>query len=164
MSMGTEGMSFSLQSRDLIADSIETVVSAQWYDALIAIPGKASLNLQQSERECYSGCDKNMPGTMMAIGRLNRPALMLYGGTISAGRSCIKNKPIDIEAAFQTYGAFSAGLMTEEERFDVVRHACPGAGDHCVTGGWQCRVCDDQGLVEECIQQTPCPLQSRRWA
>src|SRR5207237_7615343 len=69
ISMGTDGMSYSLQSRDLIADSIETVVGAQWYDALVAIPG----------------CDKNMPGCVMAMGRLNRPALMVYGGTIKAG-------------------------------------------------------------------------------
>ena len=70
-----------------------------------------------------------MPGTMIAIGRLNRPALMIYGGTIQAGRSTLLAKPIDIEAAFQTFGAFSSGRMTEEERFDVVRHACPGAGE-----------------------------------
>jgi dihydroxy-acid dehydratase len=69
ISMGTEGMSYSLQSRDLIADSIETVMGAQWYDALIALPG----------------CDKNMPGCLMAMGRLNRPAIMVYGGTIRAG-------------------------------------------------------------------------------
>src|SRR3990170_1620552 len=82
ISMGTDGMSFSLQSRDLIADSIETVMGAQWYDALIALPG----------------CDKNMPGVVMAMGRLNRPALMVYGGTIRPGH-CDK-KPIDIVSAF----------------------------------------------------------------
>src|SRR4029079_5151724 len=78
ISMGTEGMSYSLQSRDLIADSIETVMKAQWYDACIAIPG----------------CDKNMPGCLIAMGRLNRPSLMIYGGTIQAGK--IKEKTIDI--------------------------------------------------------------------
>ncbi|MDJ0849548.1 MAG: dihydroxy-acid dehydratase [Myxococcota bacterium] len=111
ISMGTEGMSFSLQSRDLIADSIETVMGGQWYDALVAIPG----------------CDKNMPGTVMAMGRLNRPALMLYGGTIKPGRGKSSDK-LDIVSAFQSYGEFIAGNIDEETRFDVVRHACPGAG------------------------------------
>jgi dihydroxy-acid dehydratase len=111
MSMGTEGMSYSLQSRDLIADSIETVMAAQWYDANISLPG----------------CDKNMPGCVMAMGRLNRPALMIYGGTIRAGRNA-KNEPIDIVSAFQSYGESIADRITEAERLDVVRHACPGAG------------------------------------
>jgi dihydroxy-acid dehydratase len=111
ISMGTRGMSFSLQSRDLIADSIETVMGGQWYDALIALPG----------------CDKNMPGCLIAMGRLNRPALMVYGGTIKPGYD--KNgKPLDIVSAFQSYGSFIAGLISEEERQDIVRHACPGAG------------------------------------
>src|SRR6266566_4291421 len=82
ISMGTEGMSFSLQSRDLIADSIETIMSGQWHDANISIPG----------------CDKNMPGCMIAMGRLNRPALMVYGGTIKPG--CRDDKPLDIVSAF----------------------------------------------------------------
>jgi dihydroxy-acid dehydratase len=111
ISMGTEGMSYSLQSRDLIADSIETVMAAQWYDANVSIPG----------------CDKNMPGCVMAMGRLNRPALMIYGGTIEAGRSS-KGQPIDIIAAFQSYGESIAQRITEDERLDVIRHACPGAG------------------------------------
>jgi dihydroxy-acid dehydratase len=111
ISMGTEGMSYSLQSRDLIADSIETVVAAQWYDALIAIPG----------------CDKNMPGCLIAMGRLNRPALMIYGGTIKPGHSK-KGETLDIVSAFQSYGAFIAGKIDEEEREDIVAHACPGAG------------------------------------
>ena len=79
ISMGTEGMSYSLQSRDIIADSIETVMSAQWYDANISIPG----------------CDKNMPGVMIAMGRLNRPALMIYGGTIKPGRW--KGESLDVD-------------------------------------------------------------------
>ncbi|GMH36132.1 hypothetical protein BSKO_04000 [Bryopsis sp. KO-2023] len=112
MSMGTDGMSYSLQSRDLIADSIETVMGAQWYDALVALPG----------------CDKNMPGVLMAMGRLNRPSLMIYGGTIKPGKSCMNDKPLDIVSAFQSYGAFSAGLISEEERADIVRNSCPGAG------------------------------------
>lgn len=111
MSMGTDGMSFSLQSRDLIADSIETVMSAQWYDANISIPG----------------CDKNMPGTLMAMGRLNRPSIMVYGGTIKAGFDA-GGKPIDIVSAFQSYGEFIAGRIDDDHRLDIVKHACPGAG------------------------------------
>jgi len=111
ISMGTDGMSFSLQSRDLIADSIETVMSAQWYDANISLPG----------------CDKNMPGTIMAMARLNRPSLMIYGGTIRAGKSKSGAK-LDIVSAFQSYGEFAAGLVTEDIRQDVVRNSCPGPG------------------------------------
>jgi dihydroxy-acid dehydratase len=110
LSMGTEGMSYSLPSRDLIADSIETVMGAQWYDALITVPG----------------CDKNMPGSVIAMARLNRPALMVYGGTIRAGFA--QGKPRDIISAFQSYGEFLAGTITDEQRLDIVRHACPGAG------------------------------------
>ncbi len=111
ISMGTEGMSFSLQSRDLIADSIETIMGGQWYDANISIPG----------------CDKNMPGCMIAIGRMNRPALIVYGGTIKPGCGEEKKK-LDIVNAFQSYGEFITGHMSEKERQDTVRHACPGAG------------------------------------
>jgi dihydroxy-acid dehydratase len=111
ISMGTDGMSFSLQSRDLIADSIETVMSAQWYDANVSIPG----------------CDKNMPGALMAMGRLNRPALMVYGGTIRAGHNAA-GTPIDIVSAFQSYGELIAGRMDEDQLRDVVRNACPGPG------------------------------------
>ena len=111
MSMGTEGMSYSLPSRDLIADSIETVMSAQWYDGLVAIPG----------------CDKNMPGCLIAMARLDRPALMVYGGTIRAGH-LRGGAPVDIVSAFQSYGEFLAGRIDEDTRFDIVRHACPGAG------------------------------------
>ncbi len=110
ISMGTSGMSFSLQSRDLIADSIETVMGAQWYDGLITIPG----------------CDKNMPGVIMAMGRVNRPALMIYGGTIRPGHS--RGQTLDIVSAFQCYGQYIAKTITDAERQDVVRHACPGAG------------------------------------
>ena len=110
LSMGTEGMSYSLPSRDLIADSIETVMGAQWYDALITVPG----------------CDKNMPGSIIAMARLNRPALMVYGGTIRAGFA--QGKPRDIISAFQSYGEYLAGTITDEQRLDIVRHACPGAG------------------------------------
>ena len=110
LSMGTAGMSYSLPSRDLIADSIETVVGAQWYDGLITIPG----------------CDKNMPGSVIAMARLNRPSLMVYGGTIRAGFA--QGKPRDIISAFQSYGEYLAGTITDEQRLDIVRHACPGAG------------------------------------
>jgi len=110
ISMGTDGMSYSLQSRDLIADSIETVMCAQWYDANISLPG----------------CDKNMPGCLIAMGRLNRPSLMIYGGTIKPGH--YHNHTLDIVSAFQSYGEFIAGKIDEETRQNIVNHACPGAG------------------------------------
>ncbi len=110
MSMGTEGMSFSLQSRDLIADSIETVTRGQWYDANISIPG----------------CDKNMPGCLMAMGRINRPSLMVYGGSIRPGH--VGEVTVDIVSAFQSYGQFIAGRIDEAERKAIVRNACPGPG------------------------------------
>ncbi|HAA69969.1 MAG: dihydroxy-acid dehydratase [Planctomycetaceae bacterium] len=119
ISMGTEGMSYSLQSRDLIADSIETVMGAQWYDALVALPG----------------CDKNMPGCLIAMGRLNRPAIMVYGGTIRPGCTSFRDKddsqaetPRDIVSAFQSYGEYLAGKITDEQRQEIVRVSCPGAG------------------------------------
>jgi len=110
ISMGTDGMSYSLQSRDLIADSIETVMAAQWYDANISLPG----------------CDKNMPGCLIAMGRLNRPALMVYGGTIKPGH--YQEQTLDIVSAFQSYGEFIAGKIDEKTRHNIVNHACPGAG------------------------------------
>lgn len=110
ISMGTDGMSYSLQSREIIADSIETAMSAHWYDANISIPG----------------CDKNMPGCIMAMGRLNRPSLMVYGGTIRAG--CLGERKLDIVSAFQSYGEFIAGSLNEEERQAIVRNSCPGPG------------------------------------
>lgn len=110
ISMGTSGMRFSLPSRDLIADSIETVVSAQWYDAVVTVVG----------------CDKNMPGAMMAIGRLNRPAIVVYGGTISPG--CYAGKTLDIVSAFEALGQRLAGTLDETGFKGVVRHACPGPG------------------------------------
>jgi len=110
ISNGTDGMSYSLQSRDLIADSIETVMAAQWYDANISIPG----------------CDKNMPGCVMAMARLNRPSLMVYGGTIKPGHQ--KEQKLDIISAFQVYGEYIAGSISDDERQEVVKKACPGAG------------------------------------
>ena len=110
ISMGTEGMSYSLQSRDIIADSIETVMAAQWYDANISIPG----------------CDKNMPGVVIAMGRINRPSLMVYGGTIKPGHW--HNQTLDIVSAFQSYGEFIAGKIDDQDRQQIVQHTCPGPG------------------------------------
>ena len=110
ISMGTEGMSYSLQSRDIIADSIETVMAAQWYDANISIPG----------------CDKNMPGVVIAMGRINRPSLMVYGGTIKPGHW--HNQTLDIVTAFQSYGEFIAGKIDDHDRQQIVEHTCPGPG------------------------------------
>lgn len=110
ISMGTRGMCYSLQSRDLIADSIETVMAAQWYDGNISIPG----------------CDKNMPGTIMAMGRLNRPGIMVYGGTIKPGH--FQGQTLDIVSAFQVYGEYVSGAVNDEQRMNVLRNSCPGAG------------------------------------
>jgi dihydroxy-acid dehydratase len=112
ISMGTTGMRYSLQSRDVIADSIETIMGGQWYDGLIALPG----------------CDKNMPGTVMAMARLNRPGIMLYGGTIRAGKQPSTGDSLDIVSAFQSYGQFLYDKITEEERLEITRHSCPGQG------------------------------------
>lgn len=110
ISMGTEGMRYSLPSRELIADSIETVAGAQWYDGVIAI----------------AGCDKNMPGALMAMARLNRPALMVYGGTIASGK--LGGRKLDIVSAFEALGKKFAGKISAGELHEVIRHACPGAG------------------------------------
>jgi len=151
ISMGTEGMCYSLQSRDLIADSIETVMRAQWYDANISLPG----------------CDKNMPGCLMAMARLNRPALMIYGGTIRAGH--LEGAKLDIVSAFQSYGEYLAGTIDEDRRRAIVKHSCPGAG---ACGGMYTantmasaieamgmslpysasRPAESDGKLEECIQ------------
>jgi dihydroxy-acid dehydratase len=111
ISMGTTGMRYSLQSREIIADSIETVMQGQWYDANISLPG----------------CDKNMPGVLIAMGRVNRPSIMVYGGTIKPGCS-MKGESIDIVSAFQAYGQYIAGEIDEKQRFDIIRNACPGGG------------------------------------
>ena len=114
ISMGTDGMSYSLQSRDLIADSIETLAAAQWYDGLVTIPG----------------CDKNMPGCVMAMARLNRPSVMVYGGTIRAGCAAVRGEELklDVVSAFQSYGQHLTGQITEAERREIVAKSCPGAG------------------------------------
>lgn len=110
MSMGTTGMRYSLPSRDIIADSIETVVSAQWYDAVVPVVG----------------CDKNMPGAMIALGRLNRPSILLYGGTISPG--CHAERKLDIVSAFEALGEKNTGQISPEDFKEVVKKACPGPG------------------------------------
>lgn len=110
ISMGTDGMRYSLVSRDVIADSIETNAGAQYYDALITIPG----------------CDKNMPGSIMAMGRLNRPSIMLYGGTIAPGH--YKGQDLNIVSAFEALGQKIAGNLDEADFKGIVRNACPGAG------------------------------------
>jgi len=107
---GTSGMSYSLQSRDIISDSIETVVSAQFYDAVIGIPG----------------CDKNMPGCIIAMARVNRPSIMVYGGTIKPGNH--NGRKLDIISAFQAYGEYLVETITDEERQEIVEKSCPGAG------------------------------------
>ncbi|KAF8158126.1 dihydroxy-acid/6-phosphogluconate dehydratase [Crassisporium funariophilum] len=114
ISMGTRGMSYSLQSRDLIADQVETAAGGHHLDGMVVVPG----------------CDKNMPGVLMALGRLNRPGIMVYGGTIRAG-SCEGAPQLDIVSAFQSYGKFLQDGQTpqaERERYNTVRHACPGPG------------------------------------
>ncbi|AET41200.1 dihydroxy-acid dehydratase ILV3 Ecym_7374 [Eremothecium cymbalariae DBVPG len=116
ISMGTTGMRYSLQSREVIADSFETIMMAQHYDANVAIPS----------------CDKNMPGVLMAMGRHNRPSIMVYGGTIMPGSPCSGSpklpKKIDVVSAFQAYGQYLSKELTEQESKDVVRNACPGPG------------------------------------
>ncbi|KAH8928590.1 dihydroxy-acid and 6-phosphogluconate dehydratase [Atractiella rhizophila] len=120
MTQGNEGMNYSLPSRDLIADNIEMIMQAQHYDSSILLPG----------------CDKNMPGTFMAAVRHNRPSVIIYGGTISPGKRTVDCPAANAKAgdeftlveAFEIYGAYLAGKVTEEERLDVIRHACPGPG------------------------------------
>lgn len=110
ISMGTQGMKFSLPSRDIIADSIETVMNAQWYDANISVVG----------------CDKNMPGSVMAMARVNRPSIMVYGGTIRPGN--LNGEKLDIVSAFESYGQYLSKEIDKDEMMNVLRHACPGAG------------------------------------
>jgi dihydroxy-acid dehydratase len=131
ISMGTDGMSYSLQSRDLIADSIETVMSAQWYDANISLPG----------------CDKNMPGCIMAMARLNRPSLMIYGGTIKPGCG-LKGEKLDIVSAFQSYGEY----LGKEDFRRRTRCDCPS------------KVARERERAAGCIQPTRWLPPLKRWA
>ncbi|WP_234570075.1 dihydroxy-acid dehydratase [Rhodohalobacter sp. 614A] len=110
ISMGTQGMKFSLPSRDIIADSIETVMNAQWYDANISVVG----------------CDKNMPGSIMAMARVNRPSIMVYGGTIRPGN--LNGRKLDLVSAFESYGELLSDKIDEDQLHQVLKHACPGAG------------------------------------
>jgi dihydroxy-acid dehydratase len=110
ISNGTDGMRFSLVSRDVIADSIETVMGAQWYDALIAVPG----------------CDKNMPGSIIAMGRVNRPSIMVYGGSIHSGKW--KGESLNIVSAFEALGKKFSNTIEPEDFKGVIQNACPGAG------------------------------------
>ena len=110
ISMGTYGMRYSLPSRDIIADSMETVVQAMNYDGLVTVVG----------------CDKNMPGALMAMIRLNRPSVLVYGGTIASG--CFKDKKLDVVSAFEAWGEKVAGTMSDEDYKGVIQNACPGAG------------------------------------
>jgi len=110
MSNGTDGMRYSLVSRDIIADSIEAICGGQYYDGVITIPG----------------CDKNMPGSIMAMGRLNRPSIMVYGGTIAPGH--YKGEELNIVSAFEALGKKIAGTISDEDFMGVVKHTCPGAG------------------------------------
>lgn len=110
IAMGTQGMKFSLPSRDIIADSIETVMNAQWYDGNISVVG----------------CDKNMPGSIMAMARVNRPSIMVYGGTIRPGS--LNGEKLDVVSAFESYGRYLSDEIDEEGLEQVLKHACPGAG------------------------------------
>ncbi|MEM6628515.1 MAG: dihydroxy-acid dehydratase [Bacteroidota bacterium] len=110
IAMGTDGMRYSLPSRDIIADSIETVASAQWYDGIVAVVG----------------CDKNMPGAMIAIGRLNRPSILVYGGTIASGK--YKERKLNIVSAFEAWGEHVSGKISPEDFREIIKASCPGAG------------------------------------
>ena len=110
ISMGTPGMRFSLPSRDLIADSMETVMGGMSYDGMVAVVG----------------CDKNMPGSVIAMLRLNRPSIMVYGGTIASG--CVAEKKLDVVSAFEAWGEKVSGKIGEAEFKEVIQNACPGAG------------------------------------
>lgn len=128
MSNGTDGMRYSLVSRDVIADSIETVCGAQYYDALITVPG----------------CDKNMPGSIIAMGRLNRPSIMVYGGTIAPGH--YKGEDLNIVSAFRALGQKIAGQLDEEDFKGIVKNSCL-----------------ELELVVECIQQIQWHPQLKQW-
>lgn len=166
ISMGTRGMRYSLPSREIIADSVETVMGAQWYDACVSVAGcdknvsgharlgsRHGRPVLQSAGSCrttkpqFESCYKTapparispsqMPGVIMGMTRVNRPSLMVYGGTIRAGCSAARpGVPLDIVSAFQAYGEFTAGRVGDAEREDIIRHSCPGPG---ACGEWERR-------------------------
>jgi dihydroxy-acid dehydratase len=146
ISQGTDGMSYSLPSRDIIADSIETVMSAQWYDGIIAIPG----------------CDKNMPGCIMAMARLNRPGLVIYGGTIRPGE--LEGRPLDIVSALEAYGEFLCGRIDDATRRAIIRHSCPGAGacGGMYTANTMSSVIEALGMSLPYSASTPAELPQKR--
>ena len=133
ISMGTPGMRFSLPSRDIIADSIETVVQAMSYDGVVTVVG----------------CDKNMPGAMMALLRLNRHGILVYGGTIDAG--CHNDKELDVVSAFEAWGEKVAGTIDEKEYKSVIQKACPGAG----ACGWMYTANTMASAIEACGMALP---------
>jgi len=147
LSMGTKGMTYSLPSREIIADSIETIMGAQWYDGLVTIPG----------------CDKNMPGCVMAMLRIDRPSLMLYGGTIATGRSCHGEK-LDIVSTFEAYGKYIAGTIDEAARADTVQHACPGPGacGGMYTANTMACAIEALGLSLPCSSSSPAASDEKR--
>lgn len=144
-------MTYSLQSRDLIADAVETAAGGHWLDGMVVVPG----------------CDKNMPGTLIALGRLNRPGFMVYGGTIKPGKcgggdTGRPEESLDIVSAFQSYGRYLQEGQTEEAektRFETIRNACPGSGA-CGGVSNHCRICTD----DRCTLPTLWLLLSRLWA
>jgi dihydroxyacid dehydratase/phosphogluconate dehydratase len=139
ISMGTDAMSYSLPSRDLIADSVESASGGHWLDGCVVVPG----------------CDKNMPGVLMALGRLNRPGLMVYGGTIKPGGCGAAAGTLDIVSAFQSYGQYlSEGGTPEAERkrYDTVRNSCPGPG---ACGGMYSE-CGRGRALRSAQSHTPC--------
>ncbi|KAI0914172.1 dihydroxy-acid/6-phosphogluconate dehydratase [Ustulina deusta] len=147
ISMGTTGMRYSLQSREIIADSIETVMQGQWYDANISLPG----------------CDKNMPGVLIAMGRVNRPSIMVYGGTIKPGCT-MDGKTIDMVSAFQAYGQYISGEINEEQRFDIIRHACNGSGacGGMYTANTMASAAETLGMTLPASSSTPADTKAKR--
>jgi len=145
ISMGTQGMKYSLPSRDIIADSIETVMRAQWYDANISVVG----------------CDKNMPGSVMAMARLNRPSIMVYGGTIRPGN--LNGQKLDIVSAFEAYGKFLSDEIDEKGLDSILKHACPGAGacGGMYTANTMASAIETMGMSLPCSSSIPATHQQK---
>ena len=151
ISMGTFGMSYSLQSRDLIADSVETAAAGHWLDGMVTIPA----------------CDKNMPGVLMALGRLNRPGIMVYGGTMMPG-SCAGMPVLDVISAFQSYGKYLEEGQTDEaeqKRAQTVRHSCHPAGGACggmYTANTMASAAEAMGMSLPGSSSTPAAYQGKK--